>query len=302
MYCLELSILLHRALEGRVETLMDGLSVPGWQEEPEALHDVRVASRRVRAVLDLVQPGIYPGFKRQCRKLKALTRALGRSREMDVHMSILEEMGQRVPGLATCSGMEHALEMIELRRRKARKAMARELDGLNLDHLPQMLLVPSLPDPFRASNLTGTIWDCLAPWLDGAFPGQDLLDQEDVVALHALRIRVKRLRYALEVLGAGFAAPPEGQLKHLKALQTALGSHHDLATLEALLEGLHLGLEARGRAVLAAGTQDVLVHLGEERLIAFEQFRALGVGMPREHFIAGLRSDLGLAPGASAAP
>jgi hypothetical protein len=198
--------------------------------------------------------------------------------------------------------MEHALELIELRRRKARKAMARELDGLNLDHLPQMLLVPSLPDPFRASNLTGTIWDCLAPWLDGAFPGQDLLDQEDVVALHALRIRVKRLRYALEVLGAGFAAPPEGQLKHLKALQTALGSHHDLATLEALLEGLHLGLEARGRAVLAAGTQDVLAHIGEERLIAFEQFRALGVGMPREHFIAGLRSDLGLAPGASAAP
>jgi CHAD domain-containing protein len=302
MYCLELSILLHRALEGRVETLMSSLSVPGWQEDPEGLHDVRVASRRMRAVLDLVQPGIYPGYKRQCRKLKALTRALGRIREMDVHMSLLEEMGQRVPGLATCSGMEHALERIELRRRKARKAMARDLDGLDLDNLPRMLLVPNLPDPFRAGDLTGTIWDCLAPWLEGAFPGPGLLDQEDAVALHALRIRVKRLRYALEVLGAGFAAPPEGRLKHLKALQTALGSHHDLATLEALLESLHQGLEARGRAVLAAGTQDVLVHIGEERLIAFEQFRALGVGMPRETFVASLRSDLGLAPGASAAP
>jgi hypothetical protein len=198
--------------------------------------------------------------------------------------------------------MEHALEMIELRRRKARRTMARDLDGLNLENLPQMLLVPSLPDPFRSGNLTGTIWDCLAPWLEAAFPGQELLDQEDAVALHALRIRVKRLRYALEVLGAGFAAPPEGQLKHLKGLQTALGSHHDLATLEALLDGLRQGLEARGRAVLAAGTQDVLVHLGEERLIAFEQFRALGVGMPREDFVGGLRSDLGLDPGASAAP
>ena len=155
---------------------MSSLSVPEWQEDPEGLHDVRVASRRVRAVLDLVQPGIYPGFKRQCRKLKALTRALGRSREMDVHMSILEEMGQRVPGLATCSGMEHALEMIELRRRKARKAMARDLDGLNLENLPQLLLVPSLPDPFRSGDLTGTIWDCLAPWLEAAFPGQELLD------------------------------------------------------------------------------------------------------------------------------
>ena len=89
MYCLELSILLHRALEGRVETLMNDLSVAGWQADPEGLHEVRVASRRVRAVLDLVQPGLYPGFKRQCRKLKDLTRALGRTREMDVHMAIL---------------------------------------------------------------------------------------------------------------------------------------------------------------------------------------------------------------------
>jgi hypothetical protein len=192
--------------------------------------------------------------------------------------------------------MEHALEAIDARRRKARKAMARDLDGLDLKSLPQMLEVPSLPDPFRAGDLAGTIWNCLEPWLDGAFPGPDLLDREDVPALHALRIRVKRLRYALEVLSGGFQAAPEAQLRHLRALQTALGSHHDRATLEALLSRLHQGLEARGRAVLAAGTQEVLVHVGEERLIAFEQFRALGVGTPRERFGWELRCGLGLSP------
>jgi CHAD domain-containing protein len=296
MYCLELSILLHRALEGRVETLMSNLSEPGWQGDPEGLHGVRVASRRVRAVLDLVQPGLYPGFKRQCRKLKDLTRALGRTREMDVHVAILEGLGTRVPGLATCSGMEHALEAIERRRRKARRTMARELDQLNLKNLPQMLQVPSLPDPFRAGDLAGTIWNCLEPWLEGAFPGAGLLDQEDALGLHALRIRVKRLRYALEVLGPGFPAAPEAQLKHLHALQTALGNHHDHATLEALLERLHHGLRSRGRAVLAAGIQDVLVQIGEERLTAFEQFRALAVGTPKATWIASLRRDLGLSP------
>jgi CHAD domain-containing protein len=297
MYCLELSILLHRALEERVATLMGGLAADGWEADPEGLHQVRVASRRVRAVLDLVQPGLYPGFKRQCRKLKQLTRALGRTREMDVHAAILGELGGRVPGLGNGAGMEFALEAVEARRRKARKAMGLDLAGLSMKSLPQMLLVPSLPDPFRAGDLTGTIWNCLEPWLEGAFPAPELLDQEDVLALHALRIRVKRLRYALEVLGAGFSAAPEAQLKHLRALQTALGSHHDRATLEALLADLHQGLETRGRTVLAAGTREVLVHLGEERMIAFEQFRALAVGTPKEGFTGELRRDLGLEPG-----
>jgi len=295
MYCLDLSILLHRALEGRVETLMNNLSVVDWEADPDSLHEVRVASRRVRAVLDLVEPGLYPGFKRQSRKLKRLTRALSRTREMDVPIAILEEAGQ-LPALTTCPGLEHALEVIDGRRRKARRTMAEELSRLNLKNLPQMLLVPSLPDPFRPGDLPGAVWNCLAPWLEGAFPSEQLLDQEDARALHALRIRVKRLRYALEVLGAGFATAPEGQLKHLRAVQTALGNHHDRATLETLLTGLHQGLEARRRPLLAAGTQDLLIHLGEDRMIAFEQFRALAVGTSKEQFLGSLRSDLGLEP------
>jgi CHAD domain-containing protein len=296
MYCAELSILLHRALEARMEILMNNLSVADWQGQPDDLHEVRVASRRVRAVLDLVEPGLYPGFKRQGRKLKGLTRALGRSREMDVHIAILEDLGRQAPGLASGSAMEHALEVIEEHRRKALKSMARDLAELNLKHLPQLLEVPSLPDPFRAGDLLGAVWDCLEPSLQVAFPAAALLDQEDARALHLLRIRVKRLRYTLEVLGAAFPTPPERQLGHLKALQTALGDHHDRAMLQDHLDDLYRGLETRNRPVLAAGTLEILAQLGEERLIAFEQFRALAVAMPKDQFIDSLRRDLGLEP------
>ena len=302
MYCLELAVLLHRALEGRVETLMNNLSMPEWQDEPEGLHEVRVASRRVRAVLDLVEPGIYPGFKRQSRKVRRLTRSLGRTREMDVHIAILEEMGVRAPGPTQGPGKEHALEVIEARRSRARTAMARGLSRLSLKSLPRLLQVPSLPDPFRAGELAGAIWNTLEPWLEGAFAPAALLDVEDVPALHALRIRVKRLRYALEVLGPGFALAPEAQLKHLRALQTALGDHHDRATLEAHLADLHQGLVARDRPLLAAGVLGLLERVGEERLIAFEHFRALAVGTPKAAFMDGLRRDLGLEPGGIDAP
>ena len=295
MHCAELSILLHRALEARVEILMNELSRPDWQGDGEALHDVRVASRRVRAVLDMVEPDLYPGFKRQGRKVKRLTRTLGLTREMDVHVSILEELGRRTPALQG-PAMEHALEVVEGRRRKARKAMLRELAGFSLKSLPQLLQVPSLPDPFRIGDLAGSVWGCLEPSLEGAFPAPLLLDQEDARALHLLRIRVKRLRYALEVLDPAFPVPQNHPLGLLKAMQTALGDHHDRAVLEAQLADLHRGLEQRGRPHLAGGTLDLLTHLGEERLIAFEQFRALGVGTPKENFIGSLRRDLGLEP------
>ena len=302
MFCLELAVLLHRALEARVETLMQLMAEPGWQGDADGLHDVRVASRRVRAVLDLVQPDLYPGYRRQTRKLRMLTRALGRTREMDVHMAILEDLGRQVPDQAGGPVLEHLLEAIGHRQRKARRAMAATLEGLCLKHLPRLLQVPSLPDPFRPGDLAGAVWAGLEPWLEGAFPTPDLLDQDDPAALHALRIRIKRLRYALEILAAGFQSPPEAQLRHLRALQTALGDHHDRATLEAFLARLHQGLANRGRTRLAAGAASFLVHLGEERLIAFEQYRALAVGLAREAFLASLRQDLGLAAAGAGAP
>ena len=214
---------------------------------------------------------------------------------MDVHLAILQDLGSRVPGLP-CPALEHALERIEDQRRKALKAMARDLAGLSLKHLPQLLEVPSLPDPFREGDLAGAVWACLEPSLEHAFPTAALLDQEDARAMHLLRIRVKLLRYTLEVLGAAFPTAPEGQLGHLKRLQTALGDNHDRATLQSKLEEQQLGLAERARTVLAAGTLDLLAQLGEERLIAFEQFRALGVGLSKEKFIASLQRDLGLEP------
>ena len=302
MFSLELAVLLHRALEARVEVLMQLQAEPGWHGDADRLHDVRVASRRVRAVLDLVQPDIYPGYRRQARKLRLLTRALGRTREMDVHMAILEDLGRRAPDLAGGAALEYLMEAIGRRQRKARLAMATALEGLCLKHLPRLLQVPSLPDPFRPGDLPGAVWACLEPWLDGAFPTPDLLDQDEPEALHALRIRIKRLRYALEILAAGFQVPPEPQLRHLRALQTALGDHHDLATLETFLARLHQGLEERGRTHLAAAAAAFLAHLGEERLIAFEQYHALAVGTGREAFLASLRQDLGLAATAAGAP
>ncbi len=293
MHALELSILLHRALEARVERLCGLLADPAWLRDPEGLHQVRVGSRRVRAVLDLVRPELYPGFRRHARRLRRLTRALGLTRELDVHIARLE--GLAAPGLATGSAREHALEVLEARRARARRRMARRLEGAPLKRLPELLEVPSFPDPFAPGDLAADAWAALNPLLEAAFPPlPELMDREDPPALHAARIRVKRLRYALEVLAGAFPEPPETPLMRLRELQTALGDHHDLALLEDVLQALHEGLEARRRIRLASGTLELLAYVGEARLGAFERFRSAAAGMPPQGFRATLREALGL--------
>lgn len=272
------------------------MAAPDWRSDPEGVHQVRVASRRVRSVLALVRPELYPGFKRQSRRLRLLTRALGLTREMDVHALYLEELAGKVPGLATGSALEHALELLERGRTKARKAMEEDLEGNPVKHLPDLLKVPSLPDPFAPGDLASDAWQALDPLLDASFsPIPGLLVREDPPALHAVRIRVKNLRYALEVLADAFPAPPEALLRQFKELQGALGEHHDRVMLEALLQEQYQGLALRGRRTLASGTLEVLAYVGEARLKAFERFRGVAAGLPLEDVRASLRLGLGLA-------
>jgi CHAD domain-containing protein len=270
--------------------LQEKLAIPDWQDDPEGLHQVRVGSRRVRAVLDLVDRDLYPAYDRQTRKLRKLTRALGLPREMDVHESLLEALRPRLGEGSPMAALEHAQERFGAALRKARAEMLKELDRLSLKRLDQLLEVPNLTNPFAVGDLGTGAWECLTPWMERAFrPMPALLDEEDGPALHGVRIDVKRLRYALEILAPAFATEPSDPLRLLKAFQKALGDHHDLATLEDRLQDLHTGLVERHRPTLAEGTRTLLALVTEGRQCAFEQFRVLALATGLEAFQASLK-------------
>lgn len=276
----ELSLLLHRALEPRLRRLLELCSVAGWQEDPEGLHQVRIASRRVRAVLDLVDPELYPGFRKHERHLRRLTKALGTARELDVHAATLEALKSPFPEPLHGAAIEFLLEGLDRRRRKARATMARALQRVVLKDLDRLLAPPEAREPLVMAELPKAVWACLEPWLravEDPLPG--LLEREDAEAMHVFRIRVKRLRYTLEILEPAFPAPLEDHLQRLKALQTALGRHHDDTMLEAFLWQIHGSLVTRQRPVLASGVLELLGGVAEERRDCFDRFQALG----REH-------------------
>jgi CHAD domain-containing protein len=297
MHPAELAILLHRALEVRLAGLQALLATERWSEKEEPLHQVRVSARRLGAVLDLVDPGAYPSHKGQRRALKRLVDILGLPRELDVHAVHLEERRQSAALPVQAAVLEHLQERVDRARAKARRAMHKELDDLHLPDLDRLLEVPSLPSPFQHTSLQEAAWACLQPRAEGALGDlASLAEQEDAVALHKARVRIKKLRYAVEALEGTFVALPETVLKELRSLQTILGDHHDLAALETLLleeEGL---LRSRGRSLLADGVLELLGEITEARRAAFDRFRAVAVGLDLAAFARSVRPSLGLPP------
>jgi len=295
MHPAELAILLHRALEVRLARLQELLADGRWADDIEQLHQVRVAARRLGAVLDLVDPEAYPEHKVQRRALKGLVDILGLPRELDVHAEYLRAHHLDVRTPTQAAVLEHLLEQVDRGRAKARRAMGKELHRLRLPDLRRLLDVPALPNPFQAVSLQEAAWTCLEPRIQAALgPLDTLRTHEEPAALHKTRVKIKKLRYALEALDGAFAEPPEGVLKGLRALQTVLGEHHDLAALEALLWEAEADLRAKDRPTLCGGVLDLLGDVAEARRTVFERFDALAVSQDPASLADALRPALGL--------
>lgn len=287
----ERSLLLHRVLELRLDRLQALLAQPDWAEGGETLHRVRVATRRLRAALELVDPELYPAYRKQSRRLEALTGLLGPVRELDMQVLRLEALGSQVEGPAAWAALEHALEQVEAQRAKARKRLGRGLGKLRLEGLDRLRELPLLPNPLQPGDAEREAWEALIPRaeeLAEAFPAA--LEREDPTCLHGLRIRVKRLRYALEGLAEAFAGEARPVLEALHGLQGALGDHHELALLEAFLWESHGGLQARRRPVLAGGLLDLLGLVAEQRAEGFQAVRVCAGALDWEALRVGLRS------------
>lgn len=106
-------------------------------DDPEAVHDVRVASRRLRAAMDVATDCFATKWYRPLHKTaKAITQALGEVRDRDV---LLEELGRsrQRASEAEQPGIDYLIAGIERDRKKARKRMLAFLAGLDAKGIPE---------------------------------------------------------------------------------------------------------------------------------------------------------------------
>jgi len=208
-------------------------------EDTEALHDYRVALRRLRSCLRAYAPvlGGSPPKKLQ-RRLRRLARATGPGRDLEVQIEWLRAQARHLssshrPGLTWM--LRHLDEKMPDATRKLWDHLDEEFPPLE-EGLRQSLSVYRAEvhlDPHSEPPSFGAI---TAGILRGqtAELGEHLArieDADDEDEAHQARICGKRLRYLLEpLLDELPAAVP--LVKRLKALQDVLGELHDAHVLE----------------------------------------------------------------------
>jgi inorganic triphosphatase YgiF len=207
-------------------------------DDPEYIHQMRVATRRLRAALRLFDPVLPENLAGILKEpLSALMKQLGRARDLDV---LLTEIANPVLAALPNEPRLPALASDITNRRYA--ARAETIAMLSAPGYGCTLLTAL--ESLHAAPISGP---ALLTLRDFAFGRLKRLHKKmrrlalaanvgDPASLHALRIGVKRLRYALEFFSPlmhGRAVSNE--LKELAALQDTLGQLNDLANAGALL-------------------------------------------------------------------
>jgi CHAD domain-containing protein len=218
--------------------------------DPEALHDLRVALRRLRSCLESYDEELGDSVPRKlARRLRRLARATGPGRDAEVMLGWLR--GQTGEPGPTPRGHRHGkawlLARLETRQEKAYRELCGELDegfAALAEGLRRRLSV------YRAEvHLDGTLLptfgEAAAAVLHehAAALGRRLGRVEsagDEEEAHKARIAAKRLRYLADPLAQliqeSHPQARAGQLvQHLKKLQDLLGELHDAHVLEAEL-------------------------------------------------------------------
>jgi CHAD domain-containing protein len=225
-----------RLIALQVRALRDKLPIAVAGRDPEGVHKMRVATRRLRALCSFFASLARTALRQRVEgDLKGLTKALGKVRELDVTLITLRGLALRNTG-TTSLALEGVLARLLRRQRRARAAMLRTFGNIDLDQLERRL-GRLMETPPQTAALGPPLQELVSEWI------AELMDltrrsitneveaqptrEAELASLHQKRIAAKKLRYALEIASELPATRVGPLVKELKHLQEVLGRLHD---------------------------------------------------------------------------
>lgn len=220
-----------------------------YDGDVDAVHDARVATRRIRELLTLVR--MVPGRDLEedaAAGYADIGRALGRVRDIDVQIALIKEIEahayQTAPSLVIVRQDHEGDRLVTMRH------LIKTLERLKVEVLLQVVS-DGHPAGLRM-RLTSAAWrgqlrrlvveraraavDRIAHATGIYFPNR----------VHSARIAVKRLRYAAEIMEATGLSDLRSAIKTLSKTQAILGDLHDRQALADRLQRYqkHDGVDA----------------------------------------------------------
>ncbi|MFW2387576.1 MAG: CHAD domain-containing protein [Polyangiales bacterium] len=204
----------------------------------EALHDFRVAIRRMRSILRAYKPQLESAVRpKDRRRLRDIQRATGGGREAEVALEWLTKQHSSL-GPEHLAGLNWLSALLLERRRHCAEALDTELRSnfrRSAQKLEERLAVMRSERNLLADQPHATFARTLANQTEAH--ATDLLvnlgqivSVEHTEQLHDSRIVAKRLRYLLEPLRA-FTSGAQSVVKRSKKLQELLGDLNDVHVL-----------------------------------------------------------------------
>ena len=226
------------ALEQRLTNLRKEAE-PARRGDVDGVHDLRVASRRLRAALAQCAPLLANRAVKPFRQeVRAITKLLGRPRELDVMLGQLAEFCEHSPEQDP-DALNHASDVLQARRKDIKAYCARAADIAESNAFTQNfeaalasmkpvgrrhigLVETSLSDAFSDLRRVHKSWR--KSHADGA--------------LHRIRIVFKKFRYACELYEPLYGEAMTGFIAALKSMQERLGAWNDWRVLRDEIEGI----------------------------------------------------------------
>jgi CHAD domain-containing protein len=203
-------------------------------DNPEELHDLRVAGRRLDDLLRQFGSTLPAPLLRIRPILKTVLRALGHARDLDVALIDLEAFSGELPD-SDREGVEPLRQHLVTERGRARARMLSVLDSIwvqkNLEELTSLLAAPSAATQQSSPEL---VLDAAPELIRRRYrklrKAADLLKPDSSMeAYHKVRGHVKKLRYVLEAVAVIYGKPADEMLRSLRRWQEKLGVQQDAA-------------------------------------------------------------------------
>ena len=223
-------------------------------DDPDAVHDFRVAVRRLRSWLQLWGDELDPIISRkQRRRIRDLAHATGPARDLQVHLEWLRGEETTATGRALAD-VERAIAELMARRPEAMDDVRRAATQFIRLHAKLSERLNSRSAALDDLEHAATFGAALAEQVEttaNAFRDRlaAVRGASHDVELHRARIAAKRLRYLVERAEDAVVGAP-AMVRDLKQFQDLAGDAHDVHVFSRELRLLFRKYGARGRGAL----------------------------------------------------